>query len=100
MPTVSVRLSDDDAAALDEAAALLEEDKSSVMRAALRDGVTRLRTRHAVGRYQAGEVSAVQAARLAGVSPAEWLAVARERNLTTQLTPADLRSDAAGARTL
>jgi predicted HTH domain antitoxin len=39
-------------------------------------------------------VSVKQAARIAGVSPGEWLEIARERNLTTRLTPEDLERDA------
>lgn len=100
MPTVSVRLSEEDAAALEEAVEVLEGDKSSVMRAALRRGLAELRARHAAGRYQAGEVSALEAARLAGTSPAGWLEVARSHNLTTQLSPEDLRADAERAQRL
>jgi len=40
------------------------------------------------------------AARIAGVSLAEWLEIAREHNLTTQLTPDDLEADAETAREL
>lgn len=94
MPTVSVRLPEADEASLADAADLLGEDRSTVMRKALRIGVDALRTRHAVGRYQAGEVSANRAARLADATVAEWLAIARAHNLTTQLSPADLRADA------
>lgn len=100
MPTVSVRLPDDDAESLDAAAELLDADKSTVMRQALRLGLADLRTRHAVARYQTGEVSAHRAARLAGVPVAEWLDVAREHTLTTQLSPHDLREDAGVAREL
>ena len=41
-----------------------------------------------------------QAARIAGVSLAEWLGIARARNLTTQLMPAELTADADAAREL
>jgi len=44
-------------------------------------------------RYQSGEVSVNQAARLAGVSLGEWLGIARERNRTSQLTPDDPEAD-------
>jgi len=40
------------------------------------------------------------AARIAGVSLAEWLDIAHERNLTTQLSPADIERDADAAREL
>jgi predicted HTH domain antitoxin len=38
-----------------------------------------------------------QAARIAGVSVADWLEIARERNLTTQLKPEDIEDDADAA---
>ena len=93
MPTVSVRLPDADAESLDAAVELLSEDKSSVMREALRRGLADLRTQHAVARYQTGDVAAMEAARLAGLSVAEWLEVARAHDLTTQLSPGDLLED-------
>ncbi len=100
MPTVSVRIGDDEKAELDEVAALLEQDRSTTMRQALREGVETLRTRHAVERYQSDDVSVNEAARLAGVSIAEWLEIANERGLTTQLTETDLSFDAERAQEL
>jgi len=63
----------------------------------LREGLEGLRVRLAVERYQSGDVSANEAARIAGVSVAEWLEIAREHNLTTQLKPEDLERDADSA---
>lgn len=100
MSSISARLSDDDAEELAAVVDLLESDKSDVIRAALREGLAELRVRRAVERYQSGDVSVNEAARIAGVSLAEWLEVARERNLTTQLDPADLQRDADAAREL
>lgn len=100
MPSISARIPDEDEEALGEVAALLDEDKSTVIRKALREGLTDLRVRRAVERYQTGEVSTNQAARIAGVSIAEWLEIARERNLTTQLSPDDLAGDVESAREL
>lgn len=100
MPTVSVRIGDDEKAELDEVAALLEQDRSTTMRQALREGIETLRTRHAVERYQSDGVSVNQAARLAGVSIAEWLEIAHERGLTTQLDETELSFDAERAREL
>jgi len=94
MPTVSVRIDEEEKAVLDNVAALLEQDRSTTMRQAMREGVETLRTRHAVERYQSGEVSVNEAAQLAGVSIAEWLELAHDRGLTTQLTETDLSFDA------
>ena len=94
MPTVSVRIDEEEKAVLDNVAALLEQDRSTTMRQAMREGVETLRTRHAVERYQSGDVSVNEAAQLAGVSIAEWLELAHDRGLTTQLTENDLSFDA------
>lgn len=94
MPTVSVRIPDEEKAELDEVAEVLEQDRSTTMRQALREGVETLRTRHAVERYQSGDVSVNEAARLAGLSLAEWLELAQDRGLTTQLDETDLSFDA------
>jgi predicted HTH domain antitoxin len=100
MPSISARIPDDEREALDEVAELLGEDRSTTIRKALRAGLHDLRVRVAAERYQSGEVSVNQAARLAGVSLGEWLEIARERNLTSQLTPEDLESDVDAARDL
>jgi len=94
MASISARLPDDEAEELERVAEMLGEDKSSVIRKALSEGLRDLRIRRATERYQTGEVSVKQAARIAGVSLGEWLEIARERNLTGQLTTEDLERDA------
>ncbi|SDF20127.1 UPF0175 family protein [Halorientalis regularis] len=100
MPTISARLSEDEQAELERVAELLDDDRSTTIRKALEEGLSELRIREAVGRYQQGDVAVTEASRIAGLSVAEWLEVARERNLTTQLSAADLRRDADDAREL
>jgi len=100
MPSISARVPEDDEAAIEAVADLLEADESTVIRKALREGLADIRIRVAVERYQSGEISVNEAARIAGVSLAEWLEIAREHNLTTQLTPDDLEADAETAREL
>jgi predicted HTH domain antitoxin len=100
MPSVSARLPSDEKAELEAVAQLLDEDRSTTIRKALREGLEELRVRHAVERYQSGDVATMEAAGLAGLSLGEWLEVAAERNLTTQLTAADLESDVDVARDL
>lgn len=100
MPTISARIDDAANEELEAVAALLEDDKSTTIRKALDEGLEELRIREAVGRYQQGDVSVNEAARIAGVSLAEWLEIARRRNLTTQLTAEDLRRDADNAMEL
>jgi predicted HTH domain antitoxin len=100
MPSISARIPDDEEATLEEVAELLEEDKSTTIRKALQEGLRDLRVRVAVEQYQSGEVSVNEAARIAGVSLGEWFEIARERNLTLQLSPEDLEADADAAREL
>ena len=100
MPTISARIPEADREELDTVAEMLSEDRSTTIRKALREGLETLRTRHAVERYQSGDVAVNEAARLAGLSIAEWLEVAHEHNLTTQLTADDLRGDVENARGL
>ena len=100
MPSISARIPEDDEAELETVIELLDEDKSTVIRKALADGLESLRRHVAIERYQTGEVSTNQAARIAGVSLAEWLEIARKHNLTTQLSPDDLDADATAAREL
>ncbi|MFB6152683.1 MAG: UPF0175 family protein [Halodesulfurarchaeum sp.] len=100
MPSISARIPDDEEEELAEVIEILDEDKSTVIRKALSEGLASLRERIAIQRYQAGEISVNQAARLAGVSVADWLEIAREHNLTTQLKPEDLDSDVDAAREL
>jgi predicted HTH domain antitoxin len=100
VPSISARIPDDERDELEEVAALLEEDKSTTIRKALDEGLSRIRVRIAVEQYQSGEISINEAARLAGVSLAEWLEICRERNLTTQLSPEDIEHDADAATEL
>jgi len=100
MPSVSARIPDDDNDEIEAVAELLDSDKSTVIREALREGLADIRLDRAVEQYQTGDVSVNEAARIAGLSLADWLVVARERNLTTQLTPDDLAVDAEAAREL
>lgn len=100
MHSISARIPDDERDELEEVAALLEEDRSTTIRKALDEGLSRIRTRIAVERYQSGEISVNEAARLAGVPLAEWLETCRERNLTTQLSPEDIERDADAATEL
>ncbi|ELY37824.1 UPF0175 family protein [Natronorubrum tibetense] len=100
MPSISACIPDEDEDNLNEVAMLLDEDKSKVIRKALRERLADLRIRFAVEQYQTGEISTNQAARIAGISIAEWLEIARERNLTSQLPPADLAADVDSAREL
>lgn len=98
MPSISARIPDDEEETLQEVAELLGEDKSTTIRKALTEGLRDIRIRIAIERYQSGDVSVNEAARIAGVSLGEWFEIARERNLTSQLSPEDLEADADAVR--
>lgn len=100
MASISARVDEADEEALEEVAELLDQDKSAVIRKALREGLHDLRVQVAVRRYQSGEVSVKQAARIADVSLGEWFDIAHERNLTIQLTPEDVERDVETLREL
>ena len=100
MPSISARIPDEERETLEEVADLLGEDRSTTIRKALQAGLSDLRIRVAVEQYQTGEISVNQAARIANVSLGEWLEIAHGRNLTTQLSPEDLKRDADAAREL
>lgn len=100
MPTVSARLSEADNEELESVSDLLDSDKSTTIRRALEEGLSTLRERHAVERYQSGDVGVGEAARLAGLSVGEWLELAHDRGLTTQLDETDLSFDAERTREL
>jgi predicted HTH domain antitoxin len=97
MTSISARIPEEKDEELREVAEMLGEDRSSTVRKALSEGLEEIRLRVAVERYQSGDVSVNEAARIAGLSVAEWLEVARERNLTTQLKPDDIERDADAA---
>ena len=79
---------------------LLDEDRSTTIRKALREGLESLRVREAVAQYQAGDASVGEAARVADVSVAEWIEIADERNLTLQVSADELADDARTAQEL
>ncbi|KAB1192270.1 hypothetical protein GJR96_01955 [Haloferax sp. MBLA0076] len=97
MPSISARIPDDERDELEDVAELLGEDRSTVIRKALGEGLRELRVRVAIERYQSGDVSLNQAARLAGVSLGEWFEIARDRNLTSQLSPDEIEREADAA---
>jgi predicted HTH domain antitoxin len=100
MSSITLHISEDDADEIEAVADLLDTDKNAVISDAICEGLAALRRDQAIERYQTGDVSVNQAARIADLSLADWLVVAREHGLTTQLTPVDLDADADAAEQL
>jgi len=57
MPSISARVSGDDKNELEAVSGFLDEDKSTVIRKALSEGLSSIRRRIAIERYQSGEIS-------------------------------------------
>lgn len=100
MIPVNIFIPDDNNDEIEAVAKLLDTNKNTVMCKAIHEGLADIRLDHATEQYQTGDISVNQAARIADLSLADWLVVARERGLTTQLTPADLDADADAAEQL
>lgn len=100
MPTISARVPREEKSDLDDVAELLAEDRSTTIRKALREGLETIRFRVAAERYQSGDVSIAEAARIADCSVATWLAYANDAHLTTHLSPADVERDVEAATEL
>ncbi|WP_202320778.1 UPF0175 family protein [Archaeoglobus neptunius] len=60
------------------------------MNLAIKEGIKELRLRKAIELYVTGKKSMKQAARIAGVSLAEWFEIARERGLLVQINPEEI----------
>lgn len=97
MPSISARVDEETATDIEAVADLLGDDRSTTIRKALDEGLETLRIRVAVERYQTGDISTSEAAEIADCTVADWLELAHQKNLTTQLSPADLADDAANA---
>lgn len=95
MPSISARVADETAADIDAVAELLDDDRSTTIRKALKEGLETLRIRVAVERYQTGDIAISEAAEIADCTVAEWLEIAHEKNLTAQYAPEELADDAA-----
>jgi len=100
MPSFTLHISEDDLDEIEAVVDLLDTGANIVVTDAIREGLADLRRDHAIERYKAGEISVSQAARIADLNLADWLVVARKHGLTTQLTPADLDTDADAAERL
>ena len=56
--------------------------------------------RRSIEAYRSEDASINEAARIAGVTVAEWLEIAREEGLTYQLSPEELEEDVDSVRNL
>ena len=74
-------------------AELLGISKEEALKLAIKEGIKELRLRKAIELYATGKKSMKQAARIAGVSLAEWFEIARERGLLVQISPEEIEEE-------
>lgn len=75
---------------IEELAKLLGINKEEAKKKALEEGVRELKLKKAIELYVNKEISVKQAARIAGISLAEWFNIANEKGLLVQISPDDL----------
>lgn len=78
---------------LEELAKLLGISKDEARERALKEGIRDLRLMKAIELYVSNKIGVKQAARIAGVSLAEWLMVAKEKGLLVQISPDEITED-------
>ncbi|WP_456330689.1 UPF0175 family protein [Archaeoglobus sp.] len=65
----------------------------SNVEACIKRGIKKLRLRKAIELYVTGKKSMKQAARIAGISLAEWFEIAREKGLLVQISPEEIEEE-------
>ena len=78
---------------IEELAKLLGVTKKEAHKKALQEGIKDLKLKKAIELYSANEISVKQAARVAGMSLAEWFVVAKEKGLLVQIKPEEIDDD-------
>ncbi len=78
---------------ISELAELLGMSKDEALRRALEEGIRESRLKKSIELYAADRVSVKQAARIAGLSLAEWFEVAREKGLLVQIEPDEIEDE-------
>jgi len=78
---------------INDLAELLGVSKDEALKLALKEGIRELRLRKAIELYVTGKKSMKQAARIAGISLAEWFEIAREKGLLVQISPEEIEEE-------
>lgn len=98
MENVTARMSDEELDLLDRLAAERGVSRSDAIREAIRQGAREALIKLALEQYREGEVGMRGAAELAGLSIAEMMAEANERDVLLNYDEADLASDVEALR--
>ena len=78
---------------IEELAELLGINKEEAKRKALEEGVKELKLKKAIELYISNKISIKQAARIAGISLADWFMVAKEKGLLIQISPDEINDE-------
>lgn len=78
---------------IEELAKLLGIDKEEVKKKALEEGLKELKLKKAIELYISNKISIKQAARIAGISLADWFTIAKEKGLLVQIDPDEINEE-------
>ncbi len=78
---------------IEELAELLGINKEEAKRKALEEGLKELKLKKAIELYISNKISIKQAARIAGISLADWFTVAKEKGLLVQISPDEINDE-------
>ena len=78
---------------IEDLAELLGISKEEAQKRALQEGIKDLKLRKAIELYVANKISVKQAARIAGISLADWFVIAKEKELLVQIKPEEIDED-------
>ena len=78
---------------IEELAKLLGIDKEEVKKKALEEGLKELKLKKAIEHYISNKISIKQAARIAGISLADWFTIAKEKGLLVQIDPDEINEE-------
>lgn len=78
---------------IEELAKLLGINKEDAKRKALEEGLKELKLKKAIELYIFNKISVKQAARIAGISIADWFTVAKEKGLLVQISPDEINDE-------
>lgn len=78
---------------IEELAELLGIKKEEAKRKALEEGLKELKLKKAIELYVLNKISIKQAARIAGISLADWFTIAQENGLPVQISPDEINDE-------
>jgi len=78
---------------IEDLAKLLGINKEEVKRKALEEGLKELKLKKAIELYIFNKISVKQAARIAGISLADWYTIAKEKGLLVQINPDEINHE-------